>query len=82
MQFLGSAPPSRSCSRADVRLAAEVVGATVVVGGNNWARHRAASAPSTPLPTPPVSPHHWPRRSPQLHVHGYLHEFFSMISNL
>ncbi|XP_077300443.1 dual specificity protein phosphatase 22-B [Arctopsyche grandis] len=59
----GSAPPSRSCSRADVRLAAEVVGATVVVGGNNWARHRAASAPSTPLPTPPVSPHHWPRRT-------------------
>ncbi|XP_026464940.1 dual specificity protein phosphatase 15-like [Ctenocephalides felis] len=64
-----SAPPSRSGSRLDVSYTeggGGGGGSAIVVGGTQWARHRAGSAPSTPLPSPPCSPQHWPRRNASL----------------
>lgn len=53
--------PSRSASGMNMTLGAESEsGSAMVVGGSEWTRRRAASAPSTPAASPPASPQRVP----------------------
>lgn len=55
----GSAPPSRSSSRVDLYLPGAAGPSALMPGGST-------TAPCTPRSSPPVSPRHWPRRSPSV----------------
>lgn len=83
--YTGSAPPSRAVSRVDLSAAVACsssntnlasVGRSVTLSNSNW-RLTAGSAPTTPRPTPPVSPQRWLRRlsrqTPQLPVPSESH---------
>ncbi|XP_014609162.1 dual specificity protein phosphatase 15 [Polistes fuscatus] len=83
--YTGSAPPSRAVSRVDLSTAVAcsssntnlaTVGRSVTLSSSNW-RLTAGSAPTTPRPTPPVSPQRWSRRlsrqTPQLPVPSEAH---------
>ncbi|XP_015176092.1 PREDICTED: dual specificity protein phosphatase 22-like isoform X3 [Polistes dominula] len=63
-----------ACSSSNTNLAA--VGRSVTLSSSNW-RLTAGSAPTTPRPTPPVSPQRWSRRlsrqTPQLPVPSEAH---------
>ncbi|XP_076668314.1 uncharacterized protein LOC143368946 isoform X1 [Andrena cerasifolii] len=68
--YTGSAPPSRAVSRVDLSGAVACSSSSTNlatmgrsgISSSNW-RLTAGSAPTTPRPTPPVSPQRWSRRA-------------------
>ncbi|CAG9561342.1 unnamed protein product [Danaus chrysippus] len=52
--------PVRSSSGLSMTRVCDLGGSAVAVGGSEYSRRRAASAPSTPAASPPASPHRTP----------------------